>query len=59
MPNPDLPPFSTEMFDQEPKMAAFMKEMVLPAMAESLGMKLYDPATNQGFGCMGCHPAPQ
>jgi len=36
-------------------MMKFMAEKVVPAMAEALGEKPFDPATHQGFGCGGCH----
>ena len=36
-------------------LATFMKEQVTPQMAALFGKPLYDPATNQGFGCGGCH----
>jgi hypothetical protein len=38
-----------------PEMVKFMGESVEPAMAEVFGKKVYDPATNSGFGCNGCH----
>ena len=37
----------------KPEMMKFMHEKVVPAMAEALGEKPYDPATKQGFGCAG------
>ena len=42
-------------------MSAFMRERVQPAMAELLGRQNFDPRSNEGFGCFGCHapePAP-
>jgi hypothetical protein len=36
-------------------MVKFMREKVLPTMANALGEKPYDPQTKQGFGCGGCH----
>jgi hypothetical protein len=39
----------------EPEMVAFMKNEVVPVMAEALGLPVYDPATQQGFGCFRCH----
>ena len=39
----------------DPAMVAFMKNEVVPAMAEALGLPVYDPATQQGFGCFHCH----
>jgi hypothetical protein len=32
-----------------------MSEKVVPDMAAALGEKPFDPATNTGFGCGGCH----
>ena len=40
---------------QKPEMMKFMGEQVVPAMAAALGEKPFDPATNKGFGCAGCH----
>jgi hypothetical protein len=42
-------------FDENPQVAKFMAERVVPNMAAAMGMKPYDPATRQGFGCGGCH----
>jgi cytochrome c553 len=39
----------------KPEVTKFMAEKVVPAMAEALGEKPFDPATKQGFGCAGCH----
>ncbi len=60
MPNPDLPKLSfTDGFKKhmtaKPDMTKFMMSKVEPDMAGLLGLKPYDPATKQGFGCMGCH----
>lgn len=44
-----------EEFKDEPEEAKFMAEKVVPAMAGVFGMQPFDPATKQGFGCMGCH----
>ena len=41
--------------EKEPEMVKFMHEVVAPQMAELFGKKPYDPATNTGFGCGGCH----
>jgi mono/diheme cytochrome c family protein len=38
-----------------PEMMTFMMEKVLPEMAKTLNEPLYDPATQKGFGCVGCH----
>jgi hypothetical protein len=32
-----------------------MMEKVLPEMSKTLNEPLYDPATQKGFGCVGCH----
>jgi len=40
---------------EHPEIAKFMHEKVVPEMAELFGKPPYDPATNQGFGCGGCH----
>jgi cytochrome c553 len=42
-------------FEEHPEAAKFMAEKVVPEMAAALGMQPYDPATQQGFGCAGCH----
>lgn len=61
MPNPDLPklPANMEGFKKlaadKPEAMKFMKEKVMPETAEMLGLPLYNPATNQGFGCAACH----
>lgn len=34
----------------------FMLEKVEPEMAAMLGTTPYDPKTQQGFSCFGCHP---
>lgn len=44
-----------EAFVKEPKVAKFMAEKVVPEMASLMGQKPYDPQTQQGFGCGGCH----
>ncbi|MES1187924.1 MAG: hypothetical protein ABUL60_29165 [Myxococcales bacterium] len=41
--------------EKMPEMVKWMHESVVPAMADVFGKKPYDPATNSGFGCMGCH----
>lgn len=35
--------------------AKFMHEKVVPEMAAAFGKQPYDPKTNTGFGCGGCH----
>lgn len=42
-------------FTEQPEMAKFMAEKVTPAMIAALGVPGYDPATQKGFGCNGCH----
>lgn len=42
-------------FADKPDVAKFMAEKVVPEMASIFGKPPYDPATKQGFGCMGCH----
>lgn len=41
--------------DKMPEMVKFMHEEVVPKMAEVFGKQPYDPKTNSGFGCGGCH----
>jgi cytochrome c553 len=41
--------------DKMPEMVKFMHEDVVPKMAELFGKPPYDPKTNSGFGCGGCH----
>jgi len=61
MPNPRLPklPTTEEGFKalaaKEPEAVKFMSEKVVPMMAQMLGKKPYDHATQQGFGCFACH----
>lgn len=40
---------------EHPQLAQFMGEQVVPHMAKLFGKPPYDPATNSGFGCGGCH----
>lgn len=40
---------------KQPEVTKFMVEIVVPAMAEAMGEKPFDPATGEGFGCAGCH----
>ncbi len=42
-------------FAEKPEVSKFMMEKVSPAMADSLGLPHYDPKTQKGFGCGGCH----
>lgn len=39
----------------EPELAKFMSEQVVPHMAAAMGLKPYDMTTHTGFGCGGCH----
>lgn len=39
----------------KPEVMKLMAEKVVPAMADALGEKPFDPATKKGFGCAGCH----
>jgi len=41
--------------DTKPEVVKFMHDSVNPAMAQVFGKPPYDPATQQGFGCNGCH----
>jgi hypothetical protein len=61
MPNPDLPKlditpagFKT-MQAKHAAIAEFMMKHVEEDMAQLLGEPAYDPKTQQGFGCLGCH----
>ncbi len=42
-------------FTEKPDMSKFMAEKVVGNMATAMGEPAYDPKTNQGFGCGGCH----
>jgi cytochrome c553 len=42
-------------FEEDPDTSKFMAEKVLPAMVTALGAEPYNPETNKGFGCGGCH----
>lgn len=60
MPNPKLPKLDvTDQFKahmtKSPEVTKFMMAMVVPAMAKTLNMPTYDPATQQGLGCLACH----
>jgi hypothetical protein len=60
MPNPKLPKLSfTDGFKKhmakKPEITKFMMEKVVPEMATLLGTQPYDPKTQKGFGCAGCH----
>lgn len=61
MPNPALPklPTTPEGFkalaEKKPEAMKFMKEEVVPQMAELLGLPPFDMKTHEGFGCGACH----
>jgi hypothetical protein len=63
MPTADLPELPAthegfvELAQKKPKVMGFMRDQVLPTMADLLGQKRFDPAKPQegGFGCMKCH----
>lgn len=60
MPNPNLPKldFTKKPEDytpEEQRAGKFMMEVVTPEMAKLLGTTPFDPATQQGFGCLNCH----
>lgn len=60
MPNADLPKLDvSDHFAKEtkahPEMMKFMGEKVVPEMANLLGEAPYNPETQTGFGCFGCH----
>jgi hypothetical protein len=67
MPNPKLPKLPApgdeagwkKQQAKEPEAMKFMKEVVVPKMAQMLGEKPYDPATREGFGCFRCHTTKQ
>jgi hypothetical protein len=42
-------------FEKKPAISKFMAAEVVPHMATAMGMKPFDPATKEGFGCGGCH----
>lgn len=43
-------------FVEKPEIAKFMAEKVAPSMASAMGVSPWDPKTEKGFGCFGCHP---
>ena len=59
-PHEFLPPLTMKggkitAFAEKPEVAKFMAESVTPKMAAAMGEPPYDPKTNTGFGCGGCH----
>ena len=62
MPNPGLyalSPMNTleESAEYDAEVTQFMAKTVVPEMAKLLDMEPYDPESQAGFGCFGCHPA--
>ena len=62
MPSPSLPKLPpngdfAKLFEAKPDVSKFMAEVVTPEMAKMLDVAPYDPKTNEGFGCYGCHQA--
>lgn len=54
LPIPETDAWRTMMTGQR-HVFTFMAERVEIAMARTLGVAPYDPATQQGFGCFNCH----
>ncbi|MEM6993989.1 MAG: hypothetical protein AAF721_25985 [Myxococcota bacterium] len=54
---PKLPPNGdfAKLMEAKPDVMKFMGEQVVPEMAALLDTPPYDPSTNEGFGCYGCH----
>jgi len=42
-------------FSEQPEIAKFMAERVVPAMASAMGEPPHDEATGKGLGCGTCH----
>jgi hypothetical protein len=61
MPNPRIKKLDFAKADswsaEEKKVAKFMHDEVVPAMAEIFGMKPYSKENPDGFGCLACHMA--
>lgn len=58
MPTADLPKLPQDVMqvkEAKPEVFAFMYEKVVPEMAAMLGEDVYNPETQQGFGCFACH----
>jgi len=61
MPNAKLPPVPAtpdgfkKLMAKKPDACKFMMGKVVPDMAGMLNEPAYDPKTQQGFGCHGCH----
>lgn len=60
MPSPHLPRFASveAAMKEEPEMARYMAEVVVPEMAKLIHEEPFDPATGKGFGCFDCHMKP-
>ncbi len=52
---PKLPADPTPVFNDNPEVAKFMAEQVVPQMAKLLKEEPYNPETGKGFGCFECH----
>ncbi len=50
-----LPALFESQDPEAQRLAQFMGGQVMPTMAELLGRQPYDPETQEGFGCFGCH----
>lgn len=55
MPSDALPALDKAEMDAHPEVTKFMKERVVPEMAQLLGEEPYNRETHEGFGCYGCH----
>jgi hypothetical protein len=42
-------------FADKPEISKFMAQSVVPEMASAMGEPPFDPTTQKGFGCGGCH----
>ncbi|MGA2450865.1 MAG: hypothetical protein ABTD50_19545 [Polyangiaceae bacterium] len=42
-------------FAEKPEISKFMAQSVVPEMAAAMGEPPFDPKTQKGFGCGGCH----
>jgi hypothetical protein len=59
MPNASLPKLTRGDFAKavakHPDTFKFMEHTVVPQMAEILGLPMWEPTNQSGFGCGGCH----
>jgi cytochrome c553 len=46
----------TDAKEYDEETTQLMVDVVVPEMAKLLDMEPYDPETQKGFGCFGCHP---